>query len=271
MLCHLAALPGEFTLALAQAISPDPASGDPRPVLLRLVEQSLVSVRLPEGEPARYWLLEVIRAFAREHASPAADEQVLRAHALFFCDLAADAVRARCQPAPVTRAPAGFDEPNLLAALAWSAGHEPGLADRLLGFISQLAGAEPSRQALELIGDVAGRCPPDWSSEALARAGVTVTYLNLEQAEQLARKSGLAAANDRDKAFAGWSTGWVHPPATGSSSSLHTSAALAPAISGFRATPARRGDCSTRPCRSFGTAATSAASPVRSSNSPSLR
>jgi predicted ATPase/DNA-binding CsgD family transcriptional regulator len=210
LLCRLAALPGEFTLALAQAVGPDPAGGDLRPVLMRLVEQSLVSVRLPEGEPARYWLLGVIRAFALEHASQAADAQVLRAHARFFCDLAADVVRARHQPAPATPALAGFDEPNLLAALAWSAGNEPALADRLLVFIGELAEAEPSRQALELIGEVAGRCPPEWSSEALARAGVAVTYRNLEEAEHLARRSALAAASDRDKAFAGWCGGWVH-------------------------------------------------------------
>jgi predicted ATPase/DNA-binding CsgD family transcriptional regulator len=210
LLCRLAALPGEFTLALARAVGPDPAGGDLRPVLMRLVEQSLVSMRLLAGEPARYWLLGVIRAFALEHVSPAAGAQVLRTHALFFCDLAADAVSARLHPAPARPAAAGFDEPNLLAALAWSAGHEPGLADRLLVFISELAEAEPSRQALELIGELAGSRPPDWSSEALARACVAVTYLNLDQAEHLARKSARAAADDRDKAFAGWCGGWVH-------------------------------------------------------------
>src|SRR5262249_32689173 len=62
LLCHLAPLPGEFTLAVAQAVGP--AGDDVPSVLVRLVEQSLVSMRLPPGEPARYWLLGVIRAFA---------------------------------------------------------------------------------------------------------------------------------------------------------------------------------------------------------------
>ena len=99
----LAVLPGEFTLALVEAIGPGPAVAGLRPVLMRLVEQSLVSMRLPEGEPARYRLLEVIRAFAREQAGPAADERVLKAHALFFCDIAADAVRIRYRSAPPRR------------------------------------------------------------------------------------------------------------------------------------------------------------------------
>ena len=210
LLGRLAVLPGEFTLALAEIISPRTATGDARSTLLRLVEQSLVSMRLPAGEPARYWLLAVIRAFAAEHADPAADEEVGRAHALFFCDAAAAAAHAHYHPTPATPPRAGFDEPNFLAALAWSAAHDPGLADSLLVSISRLTELEPSRSALELIHDVAARCPPDWSSEALARAGVTVAFLSLDHAEQLAGKSRLAAASERDNAFASWASGWVH-------------------------------------------------------------
>jgi hypothetical protein len=202
LLRRLAVLPGEFPLALAEAACADAAGADIRPVLMRLVEQSLVSVRLPAGEPARYWLLAVIRAFALAHPDPVADGQVARAHA--------EAVRARYHAAPRGQPAAGYDEPNLLAALAWSADHDPDLADRLLGSVSQLAETEPSRQALELIRDVASRCPPDWSSEALARAGVALSYLSLEHAEALARKSGHAAVGERDRAFAGWVSGWVH-------------------------------------------------------------
>jgi predicted ATPase/DNA-binding CsgD family transcriptional regulator len=210
LLRRLAVLPGEFTLALAETIGSSPATIEVRSTLLRLAEQSLVSMRLPEGEPARYWLLGVIRAFALEHADPAADEQVARAHALFFCDVAAGAARAHYRPTPAGTPRADFDEPNLLAALAWSAAHDPGLADRLLISVSRLAQLEPSRQALEVIYDVAARVPPNWSSEALARASVVVGYLSLDRAEQLARKSGLAATCERDEAFASWATGWVH-------------------------------------------------------------
>ena len=188
LLRRLAVLPGEFTLALAETAARSPATVDVRSALGRLVEQSLVSMRLPEGEPARYWLLDVIRAFAREHADPAADEQVARAHALFFCDAASGAARAHYHPAQGTP-PAEVDEPNLLAALAWSAARDPGLADRMLVSISQLADLEPSRQTLEVIYEVAAGCPPHWSSEALARAANAVAFMRLDHAEQLARKA----------------------------------------------------------------------------------
>jgi predicted ATPase/DNA-binding CsgD family transcriptional regulator len=230
LLRRLAALPGEFTLPLAEAAGTAPTSGpgspagpdsadggspagpdgaEVRPLLLRLVDQSLVTVRRPAGEPARYRLLAVIRAFALEHAAPVADEQVLRAHARFFESAAADAVRSLWQARPPAPSPPRFDEPNLLAALAWSAGHDAGLADRLLISISQLVEAEPSRHALQTIGDLAGHRPPDWSSEALARACQVVCYLSLEQAAQLARQSSMAAATGRDRAFAGLASGWV--------------------------------------------------------------
>lgn len=221
LLRRLAVLPGEFTLALAAAIGTDPAGRDARSALMRLVEQSLVSVRLPEGEPARYRLLGVIRAFVLEHAAPAADDQVRRAHALFFCDVAERAVRARYHPTPATAPSAGFDEPNLLAALAWSATHDFALADRLLVSVSQLAETDPSRQALELIRDIATRCPPNWSSEALAQAGLVVSYLSLDDAEQLARKSCRAAVSDRDKALANWISGWIHAYRREESSAVH--------------------------------------------------
>jgi predicted ATPase/DNA-binding CsgD family transcriptional regulator len=211
LLCRLAALPGEFTLELVEAIGPE-AGPDPRPVLLRLVEQSLVSMRLPPAGPARYRLLEVIRAFVRERAGPGQDDQVLRDHARYFCDVAAEAVRARYHPAPAAPAPADFDEVNLLAALAWSArsGHDPALADSLLVSVCQLIETEPSRQALELIRDAATRCPLHWSSEALAWAGLVLKYMSLEDAERLARMSAHAAVSARDEAFASLAAGWIH-------------------------------------------------------------
>jgi predicted ATPase/DNA-binding CsgD family transcriptional regulator len=208
LLCHLAALPGEFTLAVAQGVGP--AGTDVRSVLARLVEQSLVCMRLPPGEPARYWLLGVIRAFTLQHTAAAVTLQVSSAHARFFCDAAMAAVRARHHLGQAGQPAAGFDESNLLAALAWAAGHDAGLADCLLVAVSQLVETEPSRHALELVRDVATRSPPGWSSEALARASGVVAYLSLEDAEELARESERAAVSDRDRAFADWACGWVH-------------------------------------------------------------
>jgi predicted ATPase/DNA-binding CsgD family transcriptional regulator len=209
LLGRLAVLPGEFTLALAEAVAAGRAGPNARSVLIRLVEQSLVSMRLVNGG-ARYWLLEVIRAYAQEHATPATREQVAGAHAQFCRDAAEHAVRARYRPTPDGQAPAGFDETNLAAALTWSAEHAPDLADRLLILVSQLAETEPSRQILELIRDTANRCPPRWSSESLAWAGIAVMYLSLDDAQELAHRSTLAATSDRDTALARLITGWVH-------------------------------------------------------------
>jgi predicted ATPase/DNA-binding CsgD family transcriptional regulator len=229
LLRRLAALPGEFSLVLAEVAGaslaggagglagPDSPTAGPggrdgagvQPLLLRLVEQSLVSVRLPAGEPARYRLLSVIRAFALEHAAPVADEQVLRAHAQFIATAAAAAARSRWQAAPPAPGATGPDEPNLLAALAWAAGHDAELADQLLISASQLVETEPSRHALQTISDIARHCSPGLSSEALARASQTVCYLSLEQGGQLADLSHQAAITGWDRAFAGLASGWV--------------------------------------------------------------
>lgn len=232
LLSRLAALPGEFTLALAAAVAPsgpDPGAGPVRLALDRLADQSLVSVLLPAGQPARYRLLEVIRAFARSRTPPQVSTESRAAHARFFADEAEAAVRVRyrpADPAPAAASPAGYDEPNILAALAWAGGHDPSLAGRLLVSVCQLADITPTRQALEMIRDVtqdgpahprtgqsepgkSAARPGQWSSEPLARAAVTLAYLSLDDAEQRAAGSGRVAVSERDHALARWASGWV--------------------------------------------------------------
>jgi predicted ATPase/DNA-binding CsgD family transcriptional regulator len=84
LLGRLAALPGEFTLAMAKAVaSVAPAAdqaADLETCLLRLADRSLIGVALTAGQPARYRLLSTIRAFAAGRA-PAVTEQVRHAHA----------------------------------------------------------------------------------------------------------------------------------------------------------------------------------------------
>jgi len=210
LLRRLAALPGEFTLELAEVIGQELPAVDVRSTLMRLVEQSLVNMRLAPGEPARYWLLSVIQASVLEHADPAADEHAASGHARFFCQAAEDAVNAHSNPASAPPEPAAFDEPGVLAALAWSATHDPALTSRLLVSTAWLAELEPSRPALELIRDVAMSSPYNLGCEALAMSAVAVTLLSLDDAGRLARKCRLAAVSDRDDAFAYWASGWVH-------------------------------------------------------------
>ncbi|MGE5136508.1 MAG: ATP-binding protein [Gemmatimonadota bacterium] len=211
LLSRLAALPGEFTLALAEAVTPGLAAGGLRAALLRLADRSLVSVLLGGG-PARYRLLGVIRAFVAGRA-PGPAAEVRRAHAHYFSALAAADARAHCQPAtagpPAAEGPP-FDEVNYLAALAWAADAEPPLADRLLTDLSQLIEVQPSRRAIEAIRAVAERTGAQWSSEALARAGLALTYLDLAGAAELARRAASRAASDRDRGYARWVTGWLH-------------------------------------------------------------
>lgn len=209
LLGRLAALPGEFTLPLAEAACADPLSHSPRRTLLRLVDRSLVSVRLAAGEPARYRLLGVIRAFAREHLPPEVAEQVSSAHARYHRDLAVQMVRGHLGLAPPPVPIARFDEPNMLAALAWSARSDPALADSLLSCIAQIVERHPTRRAVEAIRDIAAAHRGGWSSESLARAGQLVTYISLDDADHLAGLSRLRAEGEADTAYADLVTGWV--------------------------------------------------------------
>jgi predicted ATPase/DNA-binding CsgD family transcriptional regulator len=209
LLGRLAALPADFTLAMAQAVTCGPPAADQRAAVLRLADRSLISVALAAGQPARYRLLATIRSFAGRQA-PEVAAQVRLAHAEYCCELAEEEVRARYQPATADPPPPPFDEPNYLAALTWAADSEPALADRLLRCLAQLIGMQPSRRGIEVISAVAGRDDGGWSSEALARASWATTYLDLRSAEELAARSAARAADDRDRAYARWAAGWVN-------------------------------------------------------------
>jgi predicted ATPase/DNA-binding CsgD family transcriptional regulator len=209
LLGRLAALPGEFTLAMAETVAPGPAAADQRVTLLRLADRSLISVALTVGQPARYRLLGTIRAYAAGRA-PAVAAQVRQAHARYCCELAGAEVRARYQPSQPPPPPPPFDEANCLAALTWAAASEPALADRLLRRLAQLIGMQPSRRGIEVICAVTGSDDGSWSSEALAWASWATTYLDLGTAEELAARSARKAAGDRDQAHARWAAGWVH-------------------------------------------------------------
>ncbi len=205
----LAALPADFTLAMAEAVAPAHALGDLEACLLRLADRSLISATLTAGQPARYRLLDTIRGYAAGQA-PEAAMQVRRAHARYCCDLAEAQARARSRPRPAGPSPPPFDEANCLAALTWAADHEPALADRLLRSLARLIGMQPSRRGIEAICAVTGSDDACWSSETLAWASWATTYLNLGTAADLAARSAAAAAGERDQAYARWAAGWVH-------------------------------------------------------------
>jgi predicted ATPase/DNA-binding CsgD family transcriptional regulator len=209
LLGRLAALPGDFTLAMAGAVAPARAAADLETCLLRLADRSLVSATLVAGQPVRYRLLGTIRAYAADRA-PEVTAQVRQAHARYCCELAVAEIGARYQPSPTQPPPPPFDEANYLAALTWAAAHEPTRADRLLSSLAQLIGMQPSRRGIEVICAIAGSDDGDWSSEALAWASWATTYLDLSAAGELAARSARQAVGGRDNAYARWAAGWVH-------------------------------------------------------------
>ena len=213
LLGRLAALPDDFTLAMAAAVAPGQHSPALEACLLRLVDGSLVSAILAAGQPARYRLLSTISAYAAGRA-PEVTAEVRRAHALYCRELAAAEVRACCQPGPRQPPSPPFDEANCLAALSWAATHEAAtdevaMADQLLSCLAQLIGRQPSRRGIEVISAVASSDDIGWSSEALAWASWATTYLDLGVAGDLAARSAARAAGERDRAYARWAAGWV--------------------------------------------------------------
>ena len=209
LLGRLAAMPADFTLAMAEAVAPAQAAANLEACLLRLADRSLISATLAAGQPARYRLLDTIRTFAAGQA-PEVAAQVRQAHARYCCELAAAEVRTRCQPSPAEPPPPPFDEPNYLAALTWAAAHEPALADGLLSSLAQLVEMQPSRRGIEVICAVAGSDDASWSSQALAQAALAASYLDLNTAGKLAARSAAAAAGGRDRAYARLAAGWMH-------------------------------------------------------------
>lgn len=209
LLGRLAALPGDFTIAMARAAAHSQAAADLETCLLRLADRSLISTTLTPGKPARYRLLGTIRAYAAAQA-PEVAARVRCAHARYCCELAAAEIRSRCQPGPARPPAPSFDEVNYLAALTWAAAHDPALADRLLRCLARLLGTQPSRRGLDVIRAVASAENGGWSSEALAWTSWATTYLDLEGAGLLAARSAVAATGERDQAYARWAAGWVH-------------------------------------------------------------
>jgi predicted ATPase/DNA-binding CsgD family transcriptional regulator len=208
LLGRLAALPGEFTLAMVDAVAPGPAAGQ-RAALLRLADRSLISVTLVTGQAARYRLLGTVRAYAAERV-PGVAARVRQAHARYCCEQAEAEVTARCQPGQSPPTAPLIDEANCLAALTWTAASDPAMADRLLRSVARLIQMQPSRRGLEAVRAVTSGDGGSWTSETLARASIAVTYLDLDAAAELAGRSAARVASDRDRACARLAAGWVH-------------------------------------------------------------
>ena len=117
---RLAVFSGGWTLEAAEEVCGDDEVGDVLDVQSRLVDQSLVIARHD-----RFWLLETILAYAREHLDAAGEGAVMRErHARFFTALAESAepeLRGLEQGRALKRL--RNEEHNLRLALQWGREH----------------------------------------------------------------------------------------------------------------------------------------------------
>lgn len=128
---RLSVFAGSFDLEAAEAVAGPTALDGIAP----LVRQSLIepAPRRERDEPARWRLLESIRAYAAESLRQSDDDGDARGrHAVWFTRLAESAA-ARWQSAdqPSALRDLERDADNLRAALAWATANDPALAARL--------------------------------------------------------------------------------------------------------------------------------------------
>jgi tetratricopeptide (TPR) repeat protein len=193
---RLAVFVGGFTLADAEAVCApgdgEPAVGD---LLARLIDRSLVGT---DGRaPARYRMLETLRAYGWERVEAAGAAEAVRAshaaHALSVVESARGALHGARQPEWLDRLEG--DLGNIRAALEWSIGRgDAATAVRLAGSLYPLwdqrgryrEGRRWLDQALALEADV----PPLVRARALnSVAGLAVIQGDLTQAAAAAEEA----------------------------------------------------------------------------------
>ena len=143
---RLGVFASSMTFAAAEAVAG--GHGNILGSLTTLVDHSFLA-REGDGGSSRYRLLETLRLFALERLQESGEVELAhRAHAEYFCRLAAEAGRHLYGPDErAWRAQLDTEEPNLHAALRWAEAHEPG------------ARAPAGGGALALLGREVGRAP----------------------------------------------------------------------------------------------------------------
>jgi predicted ATPase/DNA-binding SARP family transcriptional activator len=190
----LACFAGGAPLAAAEhvlgALGVPPASAVD--VVGRLVDRSLVSVEVTEGDEVRYRLLDSIRAFAGDRLlDSGSDPDGRAAHAHWYAaegDRCAVSVRGSGQSGCVAFVRA--ERTNIDAALRWAAVHDPALGLRLAnGFAwtwvvlgDGAAGAMRVRRALDAAAATAA--PGERAQALLAASWLEASAGDLGRAEQ---------------------------------------------------------------------------------------
>lgn len=198
---RLSVFAGGCTVAAVEAICADealdrraPGDAAALPVLEALsglVEKSLVQMEAKGHEEPRLRLLETIREFALERLSESGEAPPLcRQHAVYFLQLAEEAVAHATGPAPpawLARLESEHD--NLRAALSWAVEEgEPTVGLRLVGalwpFWQRHSHLSEGRQHLERVLALSGGETPE-AVPARARALYGTGVLALEQGDSL--------------------------------------------------------------------------------------
>jgi predicted ATPase len=113
---RLAAFPGSFDLAGADAVAGDPQT-DVIDALVRLVEQSLVQHDAATG---RYRLLETLRQYAADRLADASETDLaFERHVTWYTSLAADSATLREFPSATSIQRLAIEMDNLQAAAEW--------------------------------------------------------------------------------------------------------------------------------------------------------
>jgi predicted ATPase/DNA-binding CsgD family transcriptional regulator len=215
-LSRLAALPRSFDLDLAEAVIGPGAS----PVVLRLLDRSLVSPTATVSEPQRFRLLRPLRAFVLERTSPELVDEVRRAHAVRHASLAGRVrSRARTDDSRAAAAEAARLCPEVNAAVSWALGRDPGIALALACALS--VGGEQYGPDLDSLASIA-KVARDPDAREIATAadlfvlGMALCYGDLDLVAELAAlaldrvtdpRSELAARH-----LAGYSEAYRHNP-----------------------------------------------------------
>jgi predicted ATPase len=206
---------GTFDATAAEAViaDDDVESWDVLDSLASLVEKSMVLAEVAEDGTTRYWLLETLRAFAREQLEDRDETDAWRrrhaTHYAAFCERAGPELAGRDELVWKHRIDAEID--NIRAALTWGA-DAPDQADTdlalraLIGMASNLARFQwdLTAWASQLVASARSSELPGRALILAAAAGGYMLDDQYELAEQLAREA-LELPADAAAQSIGWS------------------------------------------------------------------
>jgi non-specific serine/threonine protein kinase len=247
LLSRLAVFRGGSSLGAVEAVCQEDLSVDVFDALASLVDKNLVQQKeTPEGE-TRYFLLEMIREYARERLAAGSEEEVMRnRHASHFVELAERAESRLQQAHPKYWFHLLESEiDNLRVALEWSLGGDNStLGIRIVSstllywliFGSQDEGIRWTQRLLTRIGET----DPAHQVSLLRSAALLISYRDRAAAIRLSRQALAIARDNGNKRQLGLVL-WTLGASAGMSTDDTEANALAEALALFRELDDQRG------------------------------